>query len=181
MDPHGGTDPRTASMDGSRTAHGPAFWAGTALAALLGAAIGVYLVLPLGLIIVEYVIFPLALAVAAVLASLGAGWAGNRLASDHTRTQLLRVVGVTEAVAAVLAVVFLAIAALRLVLLGPVFYLGLFCALVLALTATIATGRFRSRQSASNDGRLTVWLLVLVVVSVPAVIFLAWLAGLAGA
>jgi hypothetical protein len=168
-------------MDEARAAHGPAFWAGTALAALLGAGVGVFFVLPLGLIVVEYVIFPLALGVGAILASLAAGWTGNRLAADRSRTLLMRVVWTTELVALVLAVIFLANAALRLVLLGPVFYPGLFCAIALALTATIATGRFRTRHIPANDGRLTLWLLVLAVVSVPVVIFLASLAGLAGA
>jgi hypothetical protein len=152
-----------------------------ALAALLGAAVGVFFVLPFGLIVVEYIIFPLSLAVAAVLASLAAGWVGNRLAADHTRTQLLPVVWATLAAAVVLAVLFLANAALRLVILGPVFYPGLVCALVLALAATIAAGRFRGRQTAGGDIRLTLLLLVAAVAGVPLVVFLAWLAGLAGA
>jgi hypothetical protein len=176
----GGMDSRPTGIDSS-TSLGPAFWLGTALAALLGAAVGVFFVLPLGLIVVEYVIFPLALFVGAVLASLAAGWAGNRLAPDATRTQLLRVFGVTLAAAVVLAVLLLANSALRLVLLGPAFYVGLISAAVLALAATVAAARFRSAQSASNDVRLTLWLLALAVLSVPAAIFFAWLAGLTGA
>jgi hypothetical protein len=181
MDTPGSTGSPPARTGGGSTPLGPGFWLGTALAALVGAGVGVFLVLPLGLIVVEYVIFPLALFVGAVLASLTASWVGNRLAPDATRTHLLRVLGVTLAAAAVLAVLFLANAALRLVLLGPVFYVGVFSTAALALTATLSTARFRSPRAASSDARLTVMLLVLAVLSVPTVIFLAWLAGLTGA
>jgi hypothetical protein len=181
MNATSGTTHQTTRINGSSRTHRLAFWVGTALVALFGSTIGIFLVLPLGLVVSEYVIFPLALGVATILGSLGAGWAGNWLAPNHTRTQLLRVVGVTEVVAAIVAVVVLANAALRLVLLGPLLYVGLSCILVLALAATIATWRFRSRERASRDGLLTLGLLVLAVVSVPVTIFLAWLAGLTGA
>lgn len=177
----GSTNHQTTDMDNGTTTRRLAFWVGTALAALFGSAISTFFVLPLGLAVSEFVIFPLALGVAAILASLGAGWAGNWLAPNRTCTQLLRVVGATEVAAAVLAVVVLTNAVLRLVLLGPLLYVGLSCILVLALTATVATWRFRSRERASRDGLLTLRLLVLAVVSVPVVVFLAWLAGLTGA
>ena len=176
-----GTDRPSARTDGGSTSLGPAFWLGTALAALLGSALGVFPIVTLGLVVAEYVIFPLALGVAAIFASLAAGWAGNALDQHTPRTDLLRVAGVTLAAAAVLAVLFLANAALRLVLLGPVFFVGLFATVVLALTATLATARFRSPRAGSSDARLTVMLLALAVLSVPTVIFLAWLAGLTGA
>ena len=181
MDTPGGTEPRPDPLAGGATSFGPGFWLGTALAALVGAGVGVFFVLPLGLIVVEYVIFPLALFVGAVLASRAASWVGNRLAPGTNRARLSRVAGVTLAAAAVLAALLLAGSALRLVLLGPVFYVGLFSAVVLALAATLAAARFRSAQPASSDRRLALWLLVLAVLSVPAAIFLAWLAGLAGA
>jgi len=159
----------------------PAFAAGTLAAALVCSVVGTFLILPLGLIVSEYVVFPLALGVTAVLASLGAGWAGNFLAGDGTRTQLTQVVGITLLTAAALAALFLINAGLRLVILGPVFYLGLTCALVLALAAALATWRMRSTQRGTRDGLLTLGLLAVVVASVPVVVFIAWLAGLAGA
>lgn len=168
-------------MSNSTTINGIGFWVGTALSALIGGAIGIFFVLPFGLIASEFVIFPLALGVAAILASIGAGWIGNRFAADSTRTQLLAVVGVTESVAALIAVVVLVIEGLRAALLGPLLYLAIFCILALALAATIATWRLRSRETTSKDRVLTLGLLILAVVSVPVAIFLAWLAGLTGA
>jgi hypothetical protein len=85
------------------------------------------------------------------------GWAGNQRAADHTRTQLMSVVRVTLAAALVLAVIFFTNAALRLVILSLVFYPDLFCVLVVAHVATIATARFRSRRSGVGDVRLMVW------------------------
>ena len=157
------------------------FWVGTSLAALIGSAVGIFFVLPLGLVVEELVIFPLALGVAAVLAALSAGWAGNWLPPHGTRTQLSRVVMVTEVVAAVIAVVVVANAALRVVLLGPVISIGLFCIVALALVASVSTWRFRSRERGTREGLLTMGLLTLAIVSVPVIVFLAWLAGLTGA
>jgi hypothetical protein len=149
-------------------------------AALICSVAGTFFVLPLGLVASEYVIFPLALFVAGIFAALGASWAGNFLAGDGSCTRLLHVVGITEAGAALLALLFLAVADVREALLGPVFYPGLFCALALAVVAAIATVRFRRRKR-NKDRLITVMLVVLAVVSVPVAIFLAWLAGLAGA
>jgi len=149
-------------------------------ASLICSVVGTFFVLPLGLIASEYVIFPLSLFVAGMFAALGAGWAGNFLVGDGTRTRLLHVVGVTVAGAALLAILFLAMAELRDALLGPVFYPGLFCALALAVMAAIATMTFR-RRSRNKDRLLTALLVALAVVSVPVAIFFAWLAGLTGA
>jgi hypothetical protein len=123
----------------------------------------------------------LALAVSAVFASVCAAWAGNFLARDGTRTRLLQVVGATEGAALFVAVFVLAGASLRLVLLGPLIYVAVTSALALAIEASVATWRLRSHGRAEGDGRLTVGLLALAVVSVPVTIFVAWLAGLTGA
>jgi hypothetical protein len=93
----------------------------------------------------------------------------------------LRVVGVTEGVAAIIAVLVLSGASLRLVLLGPLIYVAIACACALAIAAGAATWRFRSAGMAARDGRLTLGLLALAIVSVPATVFIAWLAGLTGA
>ena len=148
---------------------------------MVGSAVGIFLVLPLGLIASELVIFPLALGVAAILASVCAAWAGNLLAGNGTRTRLLQVVWATEGVAAVVVVVVLLAASLRVVLLGPLIYVALACIVALGIAAGVATWRFRTAERVRGEGRLTLGLLVLAVVSVPAAIFLAWLVGLTGA
>ena len=157
------------------------FVLGIFAAALIGSAVGIFFVLPLGLIASEFVIFPLALGVSAILASVCAAWAGNFLAGNGTCTRLLWVVGVTAVVAAIIAVLVLAGASLRLVLLGPLIYVAIACMFALAIAAGAATWRYRSTERAAGDGRLTLGLLALAVVSVPATIFIAWLAGLTGA
>jgi hypothetical protein len=150
-------------------------------AALIGSAVGIFLVLPLGLIASEFVIYPLALFVAALLASVGAGWAANFLSPDDTRTRLLHVAGATVGLAAIIAVVLLAIETFRVALLGPVIYIGVFSALVLALAASVAAWYFRTQEKGSRDGLITFGLIALAVLIVPVVIFLASLAGLIGA
>jgi len=154
---------------------------GVFFAALIGSALGLFLILTLVLIASEYVIFPLALVVGALLAALCAGWAANYLSPDGTRTQLLPVAGATEVVAVIVAIVLLAIPAFREALLGPVLYIGLACALALALVASLFTLRLRTAEKDSRDGAVTLALIALGVLLVPAVIFVAWLAGLTGA
>lgn len=154
------------------------FVLGIFASALIGSALGIFVVLPLGLIASEFVIFPLALGVSAILASVCAAWAGNFLSGDGTRTRLLQVVGATEGVAAVIAVLVLAGSSFRLVLLGPLIYVAVVCVVALAIAAGVATWRFRNAERSAGDGRLTLVLLALAVVSVPAAIFIAWLAGL---
>jgi hypothetical protein len=155
---------------------------GTLIAAWFGSIIGLILVLPLGLIVVEWLIFPLALVVAALLAALGAGWASTFLARDQTQTDLLPVIGVTEAVAVGVALIFLLLVRLGVASFGPLIIPAVIFSLILALSASVATWRFRSpKQDTRSEVKLTVLLLVLVVVSVPGVVFLASLFGLAGA
>lgn len=157
------------------------FVVGTFVSALIGSTLGIFLVLPFGLIASEFVIFPLALAVSAILGSICAAWAGNFLAGDGTRTRLLQVVGVTEGIAAIIALAILGGVSLRLVLLGPLINVALVCTAALALAACVATWGFRSAERDPREGRLTLGLLALAAVSVPATIFIAWLAGLTGA
>ncbi len=92
---------------------------GTLVAAWLGSTIGLFLVLPLGLIVIEWLIFPLALAVAALLAALSAGWAATFLARDQTQTRLLPVIGVTEVAAVGIALLFLIMVKLGVAGFGP--------------------------------------------------------------
>jgi hypothetical protein len=159
----------------------PLAWLGILVAALVISITSLFLLLPLGLIVVEFINFPLALGVTALLAAIVASWAGNFLARDQTRTNILRVVGVTEIVAAVITLVFL-IGSIRDALLGPLIYIGLISALVLALSATAATSFFRiTAQDSKGEIRLTLGLLALAIISIPLVIGLASLFGLTGA
>jgi hypothetical protein len=155
---------------------------GTFVAAWVGSLMGLFLVLPLGLIVVEWLIFPLALLIAALLAALGAGWAGTYLARDQTQTLLLPVISSTVEAAMGLALIFLLSVWVGLTSFGPLIVPVLFFSLVLALIATFATWRFRSpQQNRRTAVRLTVTVLVLAVVSVSGIVFLASLLGLAGA
>ncbi len=133
---------------------------GIFIMALLGSVLGLILLLPLGLVVHELVIFPLALSAAALLAAIGGSWAGNWLTRDQTRTRLLPVVGVAEATAAVLVLIFMAVAALRVRILGPLIGVAVVWGLTLAFSVVSATWRFRAAQHrATHDGRLTVVLL----------------------
>jgi hypothetical protein len=157
------------------------FRLGTLLAAWLGSIIGLVLVLPLGLIVAEWLIFPLALVIAALLTALSAGWAGTFLARDQTQTRLLLVIGVTEAMAVGMALIFLITVRLGMASFGPLIVPAVTFSLILTLSASIATWRFRNpKQSRSSEVKLTVTLLMLAVVSVPGVVFLASLFGLTG-
>jgi hypothetical protein len=157
-------------------------WIGTFIITLIVTLVGMLGVLIFGLIVAEVIIFPLALIIAAALAALSAGWAATLLARDGMRTDLWAVLGVTEAVAVIFAVVVLATLALRNLLFGPVFGIGLVSSLILTLSAVIAAGRFRRPITQSQgDIKMTIILLVLAVLSIPLVIWLASLVGLAGA
>lgn len=158
------------------------FRLGILIAAWFGSIIGLVLVLPLGLIVAEWLIFPLALAITALLAALSAGWAGTFLADDQTQTHLLPVIGVTEAVAVGVTLIFLIMVRLGMASFGPLIVPAVIFSLILTLSASVATWCFRRpKQSIGSEVKLTVTLLVLAVVSVPSVIFLASLFGLAGA
>ena len=154
----------------------------TLIAAWLGSIIGLILVLPLGLIVAEWLIFPLALVIAALLAALSAGWAGTFLARNQTQTYLRPVIGITEVVAIGVALIFLLMVRLGVTGFGPLIVPAVIFSLILSLSASAATWRFRrSKQGTGSEVKLTVALLVLAVVSLPGVVFLASLLGLAGA
>jgi hypothetical protein len=158
------------------------FRLGTLVAAWLGSIIGLILVLPLGLIVAEWIIFPLALAIAALLAALGASWTGTFLTQDQTETRLLPVIEVTEIVGIGMALIFLLMVRLGVTGFGPLIVPAVIFSLILTLSASAATWQFRSpKQGTGSEVKLTVMLLVLAVVSVPSVVFLASLFGLAGA
>jgi hypothetical protein len=88
--------------------------------------------------------------------------------------------GVDPRLALILAV--LVLVGLRSLLLGPVFWIGVVSSVILSLSAMGAMGRFREPAGQEHhDLRLTIGLAVAALVSIPLVIWLADLAGLAGA
>jgi hypothetical protein len=160
-------------------------WLGMFAAALAGAIIGIFIVLPFGLVVDELVIMPLALLVGGLLAGVGASWAGGWLDRGATRPRLLPVVAVAEGVAALLALgldaVALADAARPAQLLPPPGVVGIVASLLLALAASLSAAGLREQRQAGGQARLIAALLGLAVVSVPATIVVAALLGLTGA
>ncbi len=140
------------------------------LVALICGTIVGSLVLTLGLVLHEFIVWPLAFGVGALFAAIGAGWVGTLLASDHTRSRLLSVVGVSEAIAAVVAVIGLVLRRLpglevplfgSMVLSGTMLFgLGM---VPVALGASWATRRFRSSgpHRLGKDVGITMGLLAL--------------------
>jgi hypothetical protein len=160
---------------------------GAVLAASIAAFAAIVLVFPFGLILDERLIYPLALSIAAVFAALAAGWTGTLLAPDRSRTRLLPAVGATFVIAVVLSIgtlLFLYWADAqrpRVFALSP-FRVAAAAPIALALTAALATTRLRGTpRTTGKDLLLTVGLLALTVVSVPATIALGAAVGLAGA
>ena len=158
-------------------------WFATFIAALVVGGIGLLLVATLGLIVVEWIAFPLALVVGALLAALSAGWVGTWLAGDGSRTRLVAVIAAVEAVGLALVLAVLVSAAFRDALLGPIIGIVVVCSLLLAATATVATWGYRrpAKPLPMGDLSLTLTLLVVAAVSVPAVVMLATVVGLGGA
>jgi hypothetical protein len=155
---------------------------GSFIAATVIGFVGLLVLMSLGLIVSELVITPLALLVAGVFVALAAGWTGTLLATDGTRTQLGAVVARTEVTAAVLAIALLALMGLQITIFGRLIYLIVACSVLLALGASIETGRNRdATQSRHHDVRLTLTLLAAAVVAVPLVIWVASVFGLTGA
>jgi len=157
---------------------------GTFLGALLGGVIGAVMIFPLGLVVSGWVIIPLTMAMAALLSALAASWLSNLLARHQTRSRLLVVVGMTEAMAGAvtaLLVVLLLVTESRRVSLGPpAGFLGL-SVLVLAGAASLAASRLRGPAGASRDTWLAAALLLGSVLVVLAVLFVAARLGLVGA
>jgi hypothetical protein len=118
-----------------------------------------------------------AFGIGALFAALAAGWVGTLIASDRTRSRLLVVVGISEVVAAVVAVggfLMLRRALLSSALLPvlPVLYLGLGLVIVV-LAGSWAALRFRSpRRDLAPDIVATLGLLgLMAVVHIKTIIF----------
>jgi hypothetical protein len=156
------------------------------VAALAGAIIGMFAVLPLGLVVHELVILPLALFVGALFAALGASWAASQLARDKTHTRLLPVVIYAEAgaliAAMIIVVLYLADARRPVNTFPPPGVIAIAVSLALALDVSLAARRFRAAPSEGrSQTRLALTLLAVAVVGVPLVIMIASLFGLTGA
>jgi hypothetical protein len=118
-------------------------------AAFVGGMFGALSVFPLGLVVHEFVIWPLTLIIGALFAAILAAWIGTLLAPDQMRSRLLAIVGAAEAIAVVVALVYLLALPLWSVLpwifSARIYSLGL-CMLIVALSASWATGRYRSSR-----------------------------------
>ncbi len=155
------------------------------VALICGTIIG-SLVLTLGLVLHGFIVWFLAFGAGAVFAAIGASWVGTLLASDHTRTRLLCIVGVTEAIAAVVAVIgflLLRIPAVGSSIFGQILDLSLLLGMVIvALAASWATGHLRGpRLHLGRDVLTTLGLVGLSMLGVVGTLYVANLFGLAGA
>ncbi len=143
------------------------------------------LVLPFGLVVVEVVIFPLTWAIAALFAALGASWAAILLGPDHTSSRILPVVGVSEATAGVVVILFLilppAVGVSVLALGSPAVVLGAVMVLI-GLSASWAAWHFRRPgRHYGTDALMTLRLVGLAMVVFVGTIYIASLFGMVGA
>lgn len=152
-------------------------------ALICGTFVGM-LVLPFGLVVVEPIIFPLTFGIAALFAALGASWAGTLLGSNHTSSRILPVVGVSEAMAGIVVILFLitAVGESMLWYLGsPAIVLGGVMVLI-GLSASWAAWHFRKPvRRIGRDALMTLGLVVSAMVVFVGTIYLASLFGMVGA
>ena len=118
-------------------------------AAFVGGMFGALSVFPLGLGVHEFVIWPLTLIIGALFAAILAAWISTLLAPDQMRSRLLAIVGAVEAIAVVVALVYLFTlplwSMLPWIFSARIYSLGL-CMLIIALSASWATSRYRSSR-----------------------------------
>ena len=150
-------------------------------ALVCGTVVGM-LVLLFGLVVVEVVIFPLTWVVAALFAALGASWAGILLSPDHTSSRILPVVGVSEAIAGVVVVLFLilppTLGVSVLALGGPPVVLGAVMVLI-GLSASWAAWHFRGPEGRfGKDALMTLGLVGLAVLVIVGTLYVASLFGM---
>lgn len=145
------------------------WYAGVLASALAGGVIGALFLPFLYLFARETLFWFLSLGLIALLAALGAVWAGNALAVDGTKSRLLSVVGASEAAAALIAVgnlILLDTASDHLISQLTPFARITASTVMMALVAAAMTLRLRSREAdavhiSSRDPRIAVILLVL--------------------
>lgn len=133
------------------------------LVALLCAMAVQVFVWPLGLSMELTYVWFLAFVLGALAAAIGAGWVGTIMASDDTRSRLLLVFAISEATAAVVAIIGFLV--LQTPLVKSSFLLSILSFLVgmgiVVLGASWASVRFRSRGSRPRlDALATLGLLV---------------------
>jgi hypothetical protein len=144
-----------------------------AISFVVSAFVG-FLVLLMGMEMPGAVVGAVALIIPPLFAAMSASWAGTLLAPDHTRTRLLPVVGITLAPSAVMGLIVTAGGALvsQEMLRNPVIraiigtldiFIFLIPLLVILLSASWATWRFRSpRDRMGRGAKLTLALAVAV-------------------
>ncbi|MBI2853910.1 MAG: hypothetical protein HYX87_03190 [Chloroflexi bacterium] len=156
-------------------------WLAIFFAGMIAGLMGSLPVFATGLFVHELVANTLGLGMAAACVTLGSGWAGNAM-YRATRTRLVAVLGVCEALGAFLAAIYL-------VLLAAAVHVEIvpFAALV-AMVAVLAAGGCLGtlflrgpRRKPGRDIVLSVAMLLVSAVSVILVLYIASLFGLVGA
>lgn len=145
-------------------------------AALAGGLVSGFPILSLGLVVTAYVILPLTLGFVALFSALGASWAGNLFPPHGDRTNLRRVMTSTA-----ITTLFPGIPLLALLQVGPpAVFLGA-AVLLLAVSASMATWRFRRPAGpVGDDVRLSAGLIALALLALAAGIGVAAAFGAVG-
>ncbi len=163
----------------------------TLVAALVCGTIVGMLVFPFGLVMAWFAILPLTLGTAALFAAIGAAWTATLVAPTHTSSRLLPVVGLSEATAAIVAVValipFLVPGAVDSILgnsalgwVSPSIFLGI-SMIVIGLVASWAAWRFRTlERRLGRDALLTFGLIGLALLVFAGTFYAGMLFGFVG-
>lgn len=135
----------------------------------------------LGLILIEFLVYPLALGIAALLVGLTAVWMSNRLIHDNLRTPVNAVVGRCELAAIILSLLLIVTRVASRPIARPIVAISV-VSFILAIVATAAAILLRRVPEGDPHlrRRVILWL-ILAFVSIPLVIYIASLFGLAGA
>jgi hypothetical protein len=139
------------------------------------------LLFSLGLIVIEFLVYPLALGITALLTGLTAVWLSNKLIHDGLQSPVEVVVRWCEGTAVLLSLLLI-IGNKSGWLPNPPILVSSGSATILALVATYSAGRLRKEISADRTSvrRIVAWL-ICAFLTIPLVIFMASLLGLAGA
>ncbi|MBK7896521.1 MAG: hypothetical protein IPJ90_16925 [Anaerolineaceae bacterium] len=139
------------------------------------------LLFTLGLILIEFLVYPLALGITALLTGLTAVWLSNKLIHDGLQSPVEVVVKWCEGTAVLLSLLLIMGNQSGWLPNPPILVSGS-SATILALVATYSAGHLRKAISADRTPvrRIVAWL-IYAFLTIPLVIFMASLLGLAGA
>ena len=143
------------------------------IVAMLVGTLGAFPVATMGLVVPESVVWPLSMGTGAILAAVGALWAGTLLDRGRTHGRPIPILGVCLSTAAVISIAYTAMQLMGGYLIavstGVTLLIGI---AVIALNASVATSWFRDTgRNLRQDALLTLLLLVLVPVVVSTTIY----------